>query len=114
MIVTIGNHITKLRKSKNWSQDELAKEIGSSRIMIGKYERDESSPSIDIIIKLAKVFEVSVDYLLGVGLHANYNPSILKRLEGIESLPVEEQQRVFDYIDLVIRDHNAKKAYTKK
>jgi hypothetical protein len=82
--------------------------------MLGNHERDESSSSIDIIVKLAKVFEVSVDYLLGVGLHANYNPSILKRLEGIEALPAEEQQRVFDYIDLVIRDHKAKKAYSKK
>ena len=59
--------IITLRKAKKWSQDDLAKEINSSRIMIGKYERNENSPSVEVLIKLAKVFDVSIDYLIGEG-----------------------------------------------
>lgn len=110
-MVNIGERITQLRKAKNWSQDDLAKAIGASRVMIGKYERDDNLPSIEVIVKLAKAFDVAVDYLLGEGLNAAYSKEMVKRLDELEVLPAEEQQRVFHYIDLVIRDFKAKKAY---
>ena len=56
-MVSIGERITQLRKAKNLSQDELAKQIDSSRVMIGKYERGDNSPSLEVIVKLAKAFE---------------------------------------------------------
>jgi len=112
-MTAIGERITQLRKAKDWSQDDLAKEINASRVMVGKYERADSSPSIDVIVKLAQVFDVSVDYLLGMGLHARYSQDVLQRLDDIESLPEDERQRIFDYIDLVTRDYKAKRVYKK-
>ena len=97
--------ITQLRKAKNWSQDELAKEIDTSRVMIGKYERGDNSPSIEVIVKRAKAFDVSVDYLLGEGLNATYDKETVKRLDELESLPDDEKQRIFHYMDLIIRDY---------
>jgi transcriptional regulator with XRE-family HTH domain len=110
----IGNRITQLRKAKNWSQEDLAKKINSSRIMIGKYERSDNTPSLDVIVKLAKVFDVSVDYLIGEGINASYDKEMLNRLEGMETLPSEEKQRIFHYIDLIIRDNKARQAYAFK
>jgi transcriptional regulator with XRE-family HTH domain len=99
--------------ANKWSQDDLAKETDSSRIMIGKYERGDNSLSIEVIVKLARAFKVSIDYLLGEGLNANYDKETIKRLDDLESLPEEEKQRIFHYMDLVIRDYKAKKAYSK-
>jgi transcriptional regulator with XRE-family HTH domain len=109
----IGNKIIELRKKKNWSQEDLAKVIVSSRIMIGKYERNINTPSIEVILKMAKAFNVSVDFLLGEGLNASYDKEMIKRLDEVENLPPEEKQRIFHYIDLIIRDNKAKQAYTK-
>jgi transcriptional regulator with XRE-family HTH domain len=111
-MISIGERITQLRKAKNWSQDELAKQIDSSRVMIGKYERGDNLPSIEVIVKLAKAFEVSVDYLLGEGMNATYNKEMIKRLDEVENLPTEEKQRILHYMDLVIRDFKAKQAYS--
>lgn len=110
-MVNIGERIMQLRKAKSWSQDELAKKIEASRVMIGKYEREDNSPSIEVIVKLAKAFEVSVDYLLGEGLNATYDKDMVKRLDELENLPQDEKQQVFHYMDLVIRDYKTKKAY---
>lgn len=112
-MVSIGERIVQLRKAKNWSQDELAKHIESSRVMIGKYERGDNSPSIEVIVKLARAFDVSVDFLLGEGLNAAYDKEMVKRLDELESLPADEKQRIFHYMDLVIRDYKTKKTYVK-
>ncbi len=103
-ILNIGERIIQLRKAKNWSQDELAKHINASRIMIGKYERNDNAPSIEVLLKLAKAFEVSLDYLVGESLNAAFDKEMIKRLENVESLPLEEKDRIFHFIDLIIRD----------
>lgn len=110
-MITIGERITQLRKAKNWSQEELAGTIEASRIMVGKYERGDNSPSIEVLVKLARAFDVSVDYLLGEGQNASYDKETLRRLDELQKLPTDEQQKVFEYMDLIIRDYNAKKAY---
>ncbi len=56
----------------------LAKKVNSSRVMIGNYERNSNTPSIDIILKIAKVFDVSLDYLAGEGKLPTYDKDVLK------------------------------------
>lgn len=110
-MTNIGSKITELRKQNSWSQEELANQIDSSRIMIGKYERGDNSPSVEVLVRLAKAFNVSVDYILGEGANASYDKEMIKRLESVESLPADEKKRIFHYIDLVIRDHKTSQAY---
>jgi len=62
-------------------------------------------------VRLAKAFEVSVDFLLGEGANASYDKEMIKRLEAIENLPPQEKDRIFNFIDLIIRDNKAKQAY---
>lgn len=109
--MNIGSKLTELRKKNGWSQEELANQIESSRVMIGKYERGDNSPSVDVLLRLAKVFNVSVDYLLGEGANASYDKDMIKRLEDVENLPPLEKDRIFHFIDLVIRDAKTRKAY---
>ena len=85
-----------------------------TRTSEGKYERGDNLPSIEVIVKLAKAFDVSVDYLLGEGLNAAYDKEMVKRLDELEHLPEDEKQRIFHYMDLVIRDYKTKKTYSNK
>ncbi|MGO4294390.1 helix-turn-helix domain-containing protein [Chitinophaga sp. RAB17] len=62
--MTFGQKITLARKSKEWTQTELGNAIGTSRDIIGKYERDEIKPSIEVAAKMADVLDSSLDYLV--------------------------------------------------
>ncbi len=61
---TIGNRISRLRKSKGMSQEALAEKIGVSSQAVSKWENDQSCPDISLLPQLAKLLDVSVDELL--------------------------------------------------
>lgn len=110
-MVNIGEKITELRRRKNWSQADLAKAIEASRDIIGKYERNENSPSIEMAVKIARAFDVPLDYLLGEGKHAAYDKETVKRLEDIETLDLGTKSVLFNVIDTFLRDYKARRAY---
>ena len=72
-MLNIGERLTQLRKQLNLSQDDLAKKIGVSRTIIGNYERNTNTPSIEVLVKIAKTFNVTVDYLIGEGELSSYD-----------------------------------------
>lgn len=61
----IGYNIRKLRLEREWTQGELADRLGVSRSAMGNYEREKREPGIDLLIKLADTFNVSIDELVG-------------------------------------------------
>lgn len=61
-----GKRIKELRQSVGMTQQQLAERIWVSKAAISNYELYDRNPSPEILIKLAKVFHVSTDYLLGV------------------------------------------------
>ena len=63
--MTLGQNIANLRKAKKLSQNELGKQAKTSGDLIGRYERDEVKPSIDVAKKIANALGVSLDYLVG-------------------------------------------------
>ncbi|MDP3478231.1 MAG: helix-turn-helix transcriptional regulator [Desulfoprunum sp.] len=62
--MSLGNKIKQLRQEKSWSQDELAFHASIDGRQVSRYENDKVTPSVDVVIKLAKAFDVSVDHLL--------------------------------------------------
>lgn len=62
----LNQRIRAVRLSRNMSQVDLAKLIGVTKQSVSNWENDNIQPSIEILIKLAKVFSVSADYLLGL------------------------------------------------
>jgi len=50
----------------NFSQKRLAKKLNYSRSAIANYEQNTRIPSVEVIIRIAKFFDVSSDYLLGL------------------------------------------------
>lgn len=63
--MTFGEKIQKLRKESGLSQEDLACQLGVSRQAISKWERDSGYPETDKILRMSKMFHVSLDYLLG-------------------------------------------------
>lgn len=57
--------LLELRKQKGWSQEELGEKINVSRQTISKYESGLSTPEMEKIIELSKVFGISIDKLVG-------------------------------------------------
>lgn len=53
-----------LRKAKGWSQEDLSHQIGVSRQTISKWESSQTTPEMNKLIELSKIFEISVDELI--------------------------------------------------
>ena len=62
--MTFGEKIQKLRKQAGLSQEELAYQLHVSRQAISKWERDNGYPEIEKMIRISKIFHVTLDYLL--------------------------------------------------
>ena len=62
--MTLGEKILQARKDRGLSQEQLATQVGVSRQAISKWELGESTPELENILQLSKVFSLSTDYLL--------------------------------------------------
>ncbi len=62
---TIGKNIRELRLNRGMNQSALAKQLNIRRQTISAYERNVSVPDIYILIRIADVFDVSLDELVG-------------------------------------------------
>ena len=59
-----GERLKELRLSRNLKQSELAELLGISSSAIGSYERCERQPTYELLHQFAKMFNVSIDYIL--------------------------------------------------
>lgn len=59
------NRIKSLREELNMTQQELADKIGGAKSTIAMYEKGDRKPSLEVLIKLSKLFDCSMDYLMG-------------------------------------------------
>jgi transcriptional regulator with XRE-family HTH domain len=109
--MNIGHKIAELRKQKNVSQVDFAKLVGVSREMIGRYERDEVIPSIEVAKKIADALEVSLDYLAGGTQKAAVDKQTLKLINDIEDLEPAVKDKLLYLANAVIRDAKTKRAY---
>lgn len=75
----IGNKINRLRKLSGMTQEQLAEKLDVSRQTISKWESGGSSPDIDSVVKVSKIFQVSLDDLL---------------LEGESSVTIKNDERI--------------------
>ena len=62
----LHEQIEKLRKSRKMSQVELAKRLGVTKGCVSNWENDNAQPSIEMLVRLATLFSVSTDFLLGL------------------------------------------------
>ena len=65
-MVDFGNILKTLRLKENMTQAQLAQKLGLTKSVISAYETGLRLPSYDILINIAKIYNVSTDYLLGL------------------------------------------------
>lgn len=101
-LITFGNRLAELRKGKKISQDKLAKQIGVHGAVIGRYERDEVKPSIEMAVKIANALNVSLDYLVG-NTDMLLDKDIIAKIQDIQKLSNENKNHVFALLDAFIK-----------
>ena len=109
--MTIAERIKLLRQERKWTQAELAEHLGIHQKQISAYERGVNLPSTDILIKLAEVFDVTLDYLAfetkggGSGKLNIQDRELLRRFEMVDTLSEQEKSLAKEILDLVILKH---------
>ena len=68
--MALGERIRELRKERGWSQAELGKRIGTDSQYVSRYKTGRITPSVDALVRLADILEVSTDYLVRDGAPA--------------------------------------------
>ncbi len=88
----LGLRINQLRSECGWSQVELAKKLSISKQTVSNWENDNIQPSIEMLIALSEIFNVSTDYLLGLDSIPRLN---------VDGLP----ETVVAHLSLLINDY---------
>ena len=82
--------LIELMENANMTQIELAQKIGTTNVTISRYISGERCPRIEIVAQIAKVFNVSIDYLLGIpnskSTHFIENDSIVELYKIVNRL----------------------------
>lgn len=102
----LGDRIKLLREEKHLRQEELAKDLSVAPSTIGMYETNKRQPNNDLIIKLAKYFNVSTDYLLDKSDIRNPEEQIKqefefayhKEMEGLSDEEIADALRFYKQI----------------
>jgi len=110
----LGDRIRKLRESRNMTQTELSEILGmKSYTTVSKWEKNENFPKGKDLKKLAEIFNVTSDYLLGLSdtklgkiTTQNEHPEILTIYNQLEE---PKQEKVLDYAKEQLEEQNSSK-----
>lgn len=103
---TLGAHVTAMRKSRGMTQAELARAIGVSQQAIFAYELGERRISVLVLVKLAKVFAVQVEEMMGLARpvrlpKGRLSPRAMRHAQRLQALTKTQQRFVIRIIDVL-------------
>lgn len=112
--ISLGQRIKQLRKSKDWSQEQLGEKINIHIQTIARYEKGVMIPTATVLKKLAEVFAVSIDYLVfgdtdSAGIRVQ-NKDLFKRFQQLDQMNPNEIKSLIDIMDVYIQNKVAKQA----
>ncbi len=110
--MSFGSRIVQARKDKKMSQDALAKALKATPTTVGRYERDEVKPSIEVAAKVAEILDVSLDFLIGSSDNYIKDKNMLKRINDILTLNEKDKGHILFTIDAMLRDAKTRQAYS--
>lgn len=102
---TLGENIKALRKGHGWTQVELAQKVGVTQVSVTAYETNRKRPTLDKIRRIAKLFSVDINELLGdeeLSISEekkvpHKNRRIIQMQKHFESLGPDDQKSVLKY-----------------
>lgn len=99
--------LKRLRLEKGWTQGQVSKRLGVDSQRVSKYERGVLSPTTETIIKIANLYNISLDYLIRDGQNGPtpsfQNQKLMDRIEKIANLSEENQNVLMAVMDAFIR-----------
>jgi transcriptional regulator with XRE-family HTH domain len=109
----LGAHVTALRKARGMTQAELARAIGVSQQAVFAYELGDRRISVLVLAKLAKVFAVSVEEMVGLSKpvrvpKGRLSPRCVRHAGRLQALSKTQQRFVIRIID-VLEDSNSRR-----
>lgn len=110
--MTIAERIRLIRQQRKLSQTELAEKSGVNLKSLSRYELGTSVPPADLLKQIADVLGVSADSLLSDEQTNVRDTNLLKKFEAIQDMEGETKDMIVNFLELAIRDHKAKKAYS--
>ena len=84
---SIAKRLIALREKYNFSQSDIARQIGVTPALISAYENQERKPSLDKLVALADIFHVSTDYILGRSVKTD--SSVMVDVDGLSDKQIE-------------------------
>lgn len=100
--MSFGKRLLEARKNKGLSQEDLAGQLGTKGPAIGRYERDEMKPSIDVAAKIANILDVSLDWLVG-HTDMELDSKMLERIQEVTQMKDKDREHVFAMLDAFIK-----------
>jgi len=96
-----GSIVVALRKEQGFSQTEFADKLGIHKNVLGRYERNEVLPSIEIARNIANILDVSLDYLVGK-TDVEMDKTTRRRILEVSKFEEEDKNHIFSVIDAFI------------
>lgn len=87
-MVKLNENIRILRKRLALTQDQFAQQLGIKRSLVGAYEEGRAEPRLELLQKMAEVFSISVDQLIGIDFSTDTAPSLPSTMRGKDVLVV--------------------------
>ncbi len=114
-----GKNLSRFRREKGMTQEELVKKSGVAISQIRRYEADKSSPTLGVVTRLAQSLGVSLDELVfdkatGIAAGKLMDRELLEQFEMISTLEEEERQAVKRILEGVIVKHQVEKMMRPK
>lgn len=108
--MNIGENIKKVRESKKVSQEQLSKISGIPRTSLGRYERGERTPTIDMVNKIADALNVNINILITKDASNEYENCthdddiyIIQRAKS--KMPKNEQDKMMKILKTAFEDY---------
>jgi len=95
----LGSRIKELREGRSWSQRSLSHELRISKSMVAKYEGGVHTPPVKLLVRLAGLFGVTLDSLLGRDVR---DPRLVRCLLEIEDMDEGSRVAVVDAIEGIV------------
>lgn len=99
---SIGKNIRKKRLAKSWKQEILAGKSEITASYVGMIERGEKIPKLETLIRIINALGATSDEILEGVINRGYEIRMSEYMEKIGKLSKEEQNRIFDVLDVML------------
>ena len=82
----------------------VLRNVAGKLAIIGRYERNEITPSVEVAAKIAEALEVSLDYLVGSSSVIVKDKKMLYRLELLEKISQEDKNTILKVVDSYLKE----------